>query len=120
MSNKTEAQKQIDRAERESLKQEFLTRWRQLNGPDLQEEFEFSPTRGWRFDFAHLPSLTAIEIEGGTWSGGRHTRGKGYSEDCQKYNAAVHLNWRLFRFTSDMLANDPVGHLLPVIELIRS
>jgi hypothetical protein len=120
MSNKTEAQKQIDRAERESLKQEFLTRWRQLNGPDLQEEFEFSPTRGWRFDFAHLPSLTAIEIEGGTWSGGRHTRGKGYSEDCQKYNAAVHLNWRLFRLTSDMLTNDPVGHLLPVIELMRS
>lgn len=118
MSNKTEAQKQIEREQRESLKREFLTRWRQLGGPELHEEFKFHPERLWRFDFCR--GMVAIELEGGTWlekSG--HTTGKGYSKDCQKYNQAALLGFRVFRFTADMLTNDPAGHLGPVIELMR-
>lgn len=122
MSNKTEAQKQIEREQRESLKREFLTRWRQLGGPELEPEYEFYSNRGWKIDFVHLATSIAIEVEGGTWlpGGGRHNRPEGYSNDCQKYNRAQLLGWRLFRFTSDMLTNDPVGHLRPVIELIKA
>lgn len=118
---KTEAQKQIEREERESLKRLFLTRWKQLGGPELVEEYEFYSNRDWEIDFVHIPSFVAIEIEGGTWlpGGGRHNRAQGYSNDCQKYNRVILLGWKLFRFTSDMLTNDPAGHLEPVIELIR-
>ena len=40
-----------------------------------------------------------MEIEGGVWSGGRHTRGIGFVKDMEKYNAAASLGWRVFRFT---------------------
>lgn len=37
-----------------------------------------------RADFAWLAERIVLEIQGGTWAGGRHTRGAGYSGDCQK------------------------------------
>lgn len=114
---KTDARKQIQREQRDSLKREFLTQWRRLGGPDLEEEYKFHPTREWRFDFRR--GVVAIELEGGTFSNGAHVRGKGYSKDCQKYNQAQLLGFRVFRFTTDMLTNDPAGHLEPVIELMR-
>ncbi len=68
-------------------------------------EFKFHPVRKWRFDFAYPEKLIAIEVEGGVWSGGRHTRGKGFSEDCVKYNQASLLGWRILRFTPDMISS---------------
>lgn len=76
-------------------------------------ELRFAPPRRWRFDFAWPEHMLAVEIEGGTWSGGRHTRGKGYANDCRKYNAAVLLGWRVLRFTTEMVAN---GSALAAIE----
>ena len=86
-------------------------------------EFIFHPTRKWRFDFVisdfddqhkldvcmermpgHLvKKAIAVEIEGGTWSRGRHTRGSGFAKDCEKYNTAAALGWRVFRFTAQMV-----------------
>ena len=66
----------------------------------LEREYRFHPTRLWRFDFAFAYRKIAIEIEGGTWSGGRHTRGSGYAEDCLKYNEAAKLGWTILRYTS--------------------
>jgi very-short-patch-repair endonuclease len=62
-------------------------------------EYRFHPERRWRFDFAWPSKKIAVEIEGGTWSGGRHTTGAGFEKDCEKYNAAVMLEWRVLRFT---------------------
>src|SRR5690606_17944227 len=31
-------------------------------------------------------------------NGGRHTTGKGFVEDCRKYNAAAKLGWTVLRF----------------------
>ena len=109
----------LKRLEHGNLEREFLTRWRQLGGPELKREYKFHPRRRWKFDFVDLASRVAIEVEGGTWAGGRHTTGRGYSADCQKYNQATLLGWVVFRFTSDMLRDDPAGHLGPVIELIK-
>lgn len=44
--------------------------------------------------------MLAVELEGGTWANGRHTRGSGYAEDCDKYNQAALLGWRVLRFTA--------------------
>jgi very-short-patch-repair endonuclease len=61
-------------------------------------EFRFHRRRKWRFDFAWLSEKVAVEIEGGSWSGGRHVRGSGFERDCEKYNQAAFENWRVFRF----------------------
>ena len=70
-----------------------------------EREFKFHPKRKWRFDFAFPDVKIAVEIEGGVWSGGRHTRAGGFTKDCEKYNAAALLGWRVFRFTSDMVTS---------------
>ena len=65
----------------------------------VSEEFRFHPVRRWRFDFA-IPELKlAIEIEGGSWTQGRHTRGKGYQGDIEKYNTAQLMGWKILRYT---------------------
>jgi len=71
--------------------------------PKPEREIKFHPVRKWRFDFAWPDQFVAVEVEGGTWSGGRHTTGVGFRNDCEKYNAATALGWRVYRFTSDQV-----------------
>jgi len=102
-----------------TLERTFETLWRQLGGPAMEAEYRFHPDRKWRFDFADPAAMVAIELEGGVFSGGRHTRGKGFAADCAKYNEAARLGWRVFRFTADMLRDDPFTHLAPVVDILR-
>jgi hypothetical protein len=39
-----------------------------------------------------------MEVEGGIWTKGRHTRGKGYVNDMLKYNAGLELGWMILRY----------------------
>lgn len=66
-------------------------------------EFAFHPSRKWRFDFAWAARKLAVEVEGGIWSGGRHTRGKGFEDDCEKYLEATMLGWTVIRATPSMV-----------------
>lgn len=99
----------------------FLTYWHQLGGPELAREWLFHPTRNWRFDFAAPDVKIAIEIDGGVRKrgGGRHNRPDGFENDLEKVNAAIILDWRVFRFTPKMLQDDAFGHLTPVLGLIK-
>lgn len=86
-----------------SLERTFALMWLAAHGPALEREHRFFPGRRWRFDFAHPGSLVAIELEGGVWTGGRHTRGAGFIADAEKYNEAAFLGWRVFRLPGDLL-----------------
>lgn len=66
-------------------------------------EYVFAKPRRWRFDAACPLLLIAVEVEGGAFSRGRHTRGKGYVADMQKYNAAVVRGWRVLRYTPQQM-----------------
>lgn len=100
------------------LETTFLFNWRALGGPVLAVEHRFDARRQWRFDFA-LPTLrVAIEVEGGQWTNGRHTRGLGFAADCAKYNAAAMAGWRVLRFTQSMVRT-PTTSLGPVIEWVK-
>lgn len=77
----------------------FLSIWKILNGPALQEEFRFNPERKFRCDFCHLPTMTCIEIEGGIFNQrGGHSSVTGLLRDISKYNELSFLGFRLFRF----------------------
>lgn len=68
-------------------------------------EHRFHGARKWRFDYAWVAEKIALEVEGGIWTQGRHTRGAGFLADMEKYNAAVLLGWRVLRTTPDKLAD---------------
>jgi very-short-patch-repair endonuclease len=70
-------------------------------GIDSVREYKFLHDRRFKFDIAILKHKIAIEFEGGIFKQGRHTRGKGYSNDAKKYNLAVMHGWKLLRYTSD-------------------
>ena len=79
-------------------------------------EYVFCSGRKWRFDFAFPDSMTAVEVEGGVWSGGRHTRGSGYEKDLEKYNSATRLGWKVYRFSTAMIERgEAINLLLSVI-----
>lgn len=69
--------------------------------PKFIKEHKFCQDRKWRFDYAIIDKKIAIEIEGAVWTNGRHTRGKGYINDIEKYNHAVLEGWTLIRFSYD-------------------
>lgn len=81
-----------------------------LNLLEPEYEWEFNkPDTKHRLDLAWPDIMWAVELEGGVFSGGRHVRGKGYTEDIRKYNIATLKGWRLLRYTGEMLHNDPFG-----------
>lgn len=65
----------------------------------VTKEYVFHPSRKWRFDYAIIENKIALEVEGGTWIQGRHTRPLGFINDMEKYNAATILGWRVLRVT---------------------
>ena len=71
--------------------------------PNPAREFIFHHSRKWRFDFAWIEKMVAVEIEGGVYSGGRHTRGAGFEKDIVKYNSATEIGWAVYRFTPKMV-----------------
>lgn len=75
-------------------------------------EFRFHPVRRWRFDGAFPERKIAVEIDGGAWVYGRHTRGKGFVSDQEKTNEAQLLGWSVYRFVPDDLTS---GKFLEVV-----
>ena len=73
---------------------------------DCIKEHKFHPVRRWRFDYAIPTAKIAIEVEGGVWTGGRHTSPKGFLNDIEKYNTATIMGWRLLRTTPDRLCSN--------------
>ena len=70
---------------------------------EFEREFKFHPKRKWRADFHLVEKMILVEVEGGIWSGGRHTRGKGYLGDMEKYNAATVMGYRVIRFSTEQV-----------------
>lgn len=68
--------------------------------PFVREHPFAAPSRRWRFDFAWPEHKVALEVEGGVWTRGRHTRGAGYEADIVKYNAGILMGWLIIRATT--------------------
>lgn len=69
----------------------------------FEQEYKFHPKRKWRADFHIVGKKILVEVEGGIWSNGRHTRGKGYIGDMEKYNAAVVMGYQVLRFSTEQV-----------------
>jgi very-short-patch-repair endonuclease len=99
------------------LERQFLFQIRAYELPEPFMEYRFNHERRWRFDFAWPDQMLAVEIEGGSWTRGRHTRGAGFRNDCEKYNAAGKAGWTVLRFTCDMVEDGfAIDYLKDVIK----
>jgi hypothetical protein len=77
-------------------------------GYEVRTEVRVVPVRRWRFDIVVVEPPIGIEIQGATWAGGRHTRGIGYANDCEKLNAAMCAGWRVLWYTTHQITSDPL------------
>lgn len=71
----------------------------------FEQEYKFHPKRKWRADFLITNTKILVEVEGGIWmaGGGRHTRGKGYIGDMEKYNSAAMMGFTVLRFSTEQV-----------------
>ncbi len=87
------------------LEEMFAFQLRSMRMPEGRREYRFHPKRLWRLDFAWPDQKLGVEIEGGVWTGGRHTTGVGFTLDCEKYAEAMCLGWRILRVTGSQVQN---------------
>lgn len=92
-----------------ALEQKFWIVLNSVEGsaiPRPVREYVFAPPRRFRFDFCWLNYKVAAEMEGGIWSHGAHNRPMHFTSDCDKYNLAAVLGWRVLRFTTEHFKRD--------------
>lgn len=70
-----------------------------MTGLEVTPEHRFHDTRKWRIDYAIVEKKIAVEVEGGAYTRGRHTRPSGFIADMEKYNELTRAGWRLIRIT---------------------
>lgn len=73
------------------------------NGKGIRDRLKQAGLQDWKFDFAFPEVMLAVEIEGGGWSGGRHTRGKGFAQDMKKYHHAMDAGWNVYRCNASLI-----------------
>lgn len=91
---------------------EFLYYLDFLRIPTPVAEYRFAPPRRWRLDFAWPEQKLALEVEGGIWTGGRHTRGSGFIGDMEKYNTLAIMRWHLLRVTPAQIKSGEAATLV--------
>lgn len=99
----TALQKAIAKEKRERLEVLLASHLALAGVAPPVREHRFHGERAWRFDFAWPALMLAAEVEGATFKRGRHTRGKGFRADCEKYNAAAIDGWTVLRFDAWMV-----------------
>lgn len=89
----------------------------QIEWDDARERsfHAYSKPRKWRCDFAWPDLHLIVEVEGGVYTQGRHTRPSGFVKDIEKYNALTEAGWKVLRFSRREVKS---GEALNVIERV--
>jgi hypothetical protein len=87
---------------------------RELGFGEAVREYEFAKPlrRKFRADLAWPSHMMLLEIDGGSFTGGRHVRGYGFTRDCEKQSIAAALGYRVFHFTYAQIADGIAFDLL--------
>lgn len=113
--------RKFSKSERESLEKAFLDAWKVIGHglpmPSLQHKFH--PVRKWRLDFAFVEQKLGVEIQGGAFSSGGHSRGAGQAKDHQKINEAQKLGWMILQYGTKAMG-DPYAVALEVSEVLKA
>ena len=85
--------------------------------PEPKRQYKFHEDRQWKADFAWTEHQYRIilEVDGGVFSGGRHTRGAEYTKDRKRDNEATLRGWTVYRVTTGMVTDGTALQLLEEI-----
>lgn len=75
--------------------------------PQFDREVRIVPDRKFRMDIYFPRERLAVEVDGGGWVNGRHSRGYGMDSDAEKSALIARLPARLLRVTPKWVKN---GH----------
>lgn len=109
---RTAAQRALERARADAKRESFYTALLLWKLPRPVAEHRFHETRDWRFDYAWVAQRVALEVDGGAFASGRHTRGAGFRRDLEKRNAAVVAGWRVLHVLPEQLTTSVTRALL--------
>src|SRR6056297_3547768 len=74
----------------------IVTAWFNDAGiPEPVYEYRFHPTRKWRMDMAWIDQKVFLEVQGGIFVRGRHSRGAAMLKEWEKINTASSMGWRV-------------------------
>ncbi|MCP4342087.1 MAG: hypothetical protein GY799_25195 [Desulfobulbaceae bacterium] len=88
-------------------------------GYGLRKRLALAGLNDWRFDMAWPNMKFAVEIEGGAWVHGRHTRGKGFEDDLVKYHHGKRLGWDIYRCSGKLIDSGEAAILIRDILKMR-
>jgi very-short-patch-repair endonuclease len=74
-----------------------------LQLPQPKREVRLVPGRQFRWDRVWRVQRLAVEIQGGTWKQGAHSRGAGQARDAKKQALATLAGWRCLSVTADQI-----------------
>lgn len=81
-------------------------------GKGIRTRLADAGLKDWRFDLAWPEQCLAVEIEGGAWVHGRHTRGVGFTADLEKYHHAMRLGWTVYRCAGELIRSGEAVELI--------
>lgn len=90
---------------------DIVVKWFAEHGIRAIPEYKFHPDRKWRFDFVFVDdsgygvitdeteaiqsTKLALEVQGGLFTNGRHTRGAALMKEHEKLNTAAMRGWKV-------------------------
>jgi hypothetical protein len=83
----------------------------------LTPQHQFHPKRKWRFDFAHVKTLTAIEIQG---YGQGHASYSSMYKDYEKNNEAIRHGWSIIYLMGIDLEDKTINRTIKYVNEIIS
>ena len=99
----------------------IVLKWFAQHGLAPVAEHRFDDKRKWRFDFAFPESKIALEVQGGLFSGGRHSRGPALLKEHEKLNAAACAGWRvLYVIPQNLCMTETIEMLKNAIDASKS
>jgi very-short-patch-repair endonuclease len=93
--------------------------WEAFGLPAPIPEYKFHKKRKWRIDYAWPDIKLAVEIEGGAYTNGRHTRPVGFVKDMNKYNQLTMYGYYLLRFTPKNIDFNMISNLYITLKCLR-
>ena len=69
--------------------------FKEVGIPEPVYEYKFHPVRRWRMDLAWIEQKVYLEVQGGIFVQGRHSRGAAMLKEWQKINTASGMGWRV-------------------------